>query len=88
MKKDKHILYYLTLAMTLLLGMLIIAFSSPNTHFQFSVFVLMAFFYVFWGILHHLLNHELTTKIVIEYVLVGSFGIAIVFFLLKGGFGI
>lgn len=83
----KHLGYYISLLAILFLGVLI-AFNSSDKQFQLLVTVVTAFFYTVWGVLHHALNHELTAKIVIEYVLMATLGIAFVFFLLKGGFGL
>jgi hypothetical protein len=38
--------------------------------------------------LHHAGNHTITAKIVIEYILIGSLGLTVILFLLKGGLGI
>ena len=42
-------------------------------------------FYMILGILHHFVNHELTAKIMVEYILIGALGISIVFFIIVGG---
>lgn len=79
-----HIGYYITLLTILILGFIMIVSASFSKQLQMIIIILIALFYVGWGILHHLINHDLTPKIVVEYVLIGSFGIAAVFFLLKG----
>lgn len=84
----KHIGYYISLFAILGLGFLATFMVYPNRELQMTILSLTIFFYVVWGILHHLINHNLSTKIVIEYILVGSLGLSIVFFLLEGGFGI
>jgi len=45
----------------------------------------MGILYTFWGILHHGLEHTISAKIVIEYILISSLGVAVIFFLLRGG---
>lgn len=82
-----HYAYYLSLLLILIFGFLI-AYNSSDKQFQFVVALMTAFVYVMWGILHHFINHELTPKIVLEYTLMGSLGMSLVFFLLKGGFGL
>ncbi|MBI2614016.1 MAG: hypothetical protein HYW62_04570 [Candidatus Levybacteria bacterium] len=77
----KHSLYYVFLVVILSLGFLLTQNNSNKT-FQIGVVVVTTFFYVLWGIMHHLINHDLSIKIVIEYILIGSFGLAIIFFLL------
>lgn len=83
----KHFGYYISLFAILFLGFLI-AYSSADKQFQFLIAVLTAFLYALWGILHHAINHELTAKIMVEYVLMAALGTALIFFLLKGGFGL
>ena len=85
---SKHAGHYISLILILALGFLLTSMSSSNRQLQIEIVALTTLVYVSWGILHHLLNHDLNMKIVIEYVLIGSFGLAIVVFLLKGGLGI
>lgn len=84
-KGKYHIGYYITLLLILGLGFFMAVLAAPNKQLQMVTVVITTFFYIAWGILHHLVNHDLSTKIVVEYMLIGSFGLAAVFFLLKGG---
>jgi len=84
-KLKKHFGYYLSLSAILLLGLALILLTSPNIKSQSLIILLTVFFYILWGTLHHLINHELTLKIVVEYVLIGALGISILFFMLMGG---
>ena len=84
----RHAGYYISLIAILVLGFILASTSSSYRELQIGIVALTTIFYVLWGILHHLLNHDLSSKIVIEYVLIGSFGLAIVVFLLKGGLGV
>ncbi|MFH1186742.1 MAG: hypothetical protein V1697_01055 [Candidatus Levyibacteriota bacterium] len=87
-KLRKHIGYYISLIAILTFAFYLIMLVSPDRQLQMSIFIIIAIFYVFWGIVHHLLNHDLTSKIVIEYTLVGALGMSIILFLFKGGFGL
>jgi hypothetical protein len=78
----KHLPYYIVLIVILFLGFLLI-YNSPNRIFQIGTYVAITFFYILWGIIHHLINHNLNSKIVIEYVFIGSFGLVVMFFLLS-----
>jgi len=80
-----HIGYYIGLFAILGLGLVGTIAVFYDTRLQMLSIFLTAFFYIAWGILHHLINHDLTAKIVVEYVLIGSLGVTVVFFLLKGG---
>lgn len=62
----------------------VLTLFPSNRQIQMIMVVLAAFIYVIWGLLHHFLNHDLKTKIVIEYILIAGLGISAVFFLLKG----
>lgn len=79
-----HLAHYVSLFAVFSIG-LILAFLSPDKQFQMLIAVFITFFYVSWGIIHHLLNHDLSPKIVVEYVLIGSLGLSLILFLLKGG---
>ncbi len=84
----KHVVYYASLFAILSFGFFLASIDASDKRLQMAITVMTAFFYVSWGILHHLVNHDLTLKIVVEYILIGSLGITIVLFLLKGGLGI
>lgn len=84
-KFKKHLGYYISLSTILLLGLVLTFLATPNIQLQIIIILLTIFFYMVWGILHHLINHELTGKIMVEYVLIGTLGISILFFLLMGG---
>lgn len=84
-KFKKHEGYYLSLFIILILGLLLTFLASPNFIFQIVIILTTILFYVLWGILHHLINHELTAKIMIEYILIGLLGVSILFFARMGG---
>jgi len=87
-KFERHAGYYISLIAILVLGFVLTSMNSSYRELQIGIVALTTIFYVLLGILHHLLNHDLSSKIVIEYVLIGSFGLAIIAFLLKGGLGL
>ena len=82
-KLYKHSGYYLSLVIILALGFFLVNANNSNRGFQIGVVAATSSFYVLWGIMHHLINHDLNAKIVIEYILIGVFGLTIVFFLLN-----
>ncbi|MEK7160381.1 MAG: hypothetical protein AAB702_02775 [Patescibacteria group bacterium] len=84
-KLKTHKGYYLSLLTILVLGLLLTFLATPDFILQVIIILVTIFFYVFWGILHHLLNHELTPRIMIEYMLIGLLGISILFFAHMGG---
>lgn len=80
----RHLGYYLSILLLLILGIFTVIQVSYDKKLQLTVIVLTTIFYVVWGILHHRLHHDLNSKIVIEYILIGSLGLAITLFILKG----
>lgn len=77
--------YYFSLFFILMLGFFLSVQTSDNKQLQFLTVVTTGCFYVAWGILHHIIHHTLTAKIMIEYVLIGSLGMTLILFLLKMG---
>lgn len=88
MKKEirKHFEYYISMIVILLFGTVLAYLTIDQKQLQFLIIMLTIFFYVAWGLLHHYINHDMTAKIVIEYVLVGSLGMSILFFLSRSAF--
>ncbi len=86
--KKNHIAYYFLLSAILLGGLSLVFAVSPDRQTQMMIVVGLGFSYVLVGVIHHLINHDLVAKIVIEYVLIAALGIAAAFFIFKGGFGI
>lgn len=87
-KKNRHIEYYLSLSIILALGLFLVIISAPNRNLQMLIVFLTTLFYAIFGIFHHIVNHDLNGKIVLEYLIIAGFGMAAVFFLLKGGIGL
>ena len=83
-----HGVYYLSLIGILILGFIFVYVSSPNRSYQMLGIIITAFCYALWGILHHMLNHNLRGKIVLEYILISALGVSLAFLILKGGFGL
>ena len=84
-RTKEHIIYYLFLLIILALASIVAMRFAFNKQLQMLIVVITTIFYIGLGIVHHKENHDLMAKIVIEYVLIGSLGIMIIFFLLKGG---
>ena len=76
-----HMYYYLSLAIVILLGGFLVFVSSPYIQLQILFTIITAVIYITWGIIHHLLHHDLHTKIVVEYLLIGGLVVAVAFFL-------
>lgn len=83
----EHLLYYLALLGILAFGLFLIIFSSPNRTLQMIFLIGLSICYVLVGIVHHLVNHDLVGRIVVEYILIAMLGITAAFFIFRGGFG-
>lgn len=85
MKKLGDFEYYISLIVFLGLGVLFVSLASPNKNLQLILIALTTVFYIIFGIVHHLMNHDISVSIVLEYLIIGVLGISILFFFLKGG---
>ncbi len=83
--RKKHVVYYLFLFFLLAIGVFLGFETKYDRQLQIDAVLLLSLAYATWGILHHMLHHDLTLKIVIEYVLMGLLGVAVTLLLLKGG---
>lgn len=81
----KHLAYYVSFLLILAGGFYLFTTSAGDKNLALSFVILLAVSYVIWGILHHLVHHSMTLRIVIEYAVVASLGVAIIFFILNGG---
>lgn len=72
-----HIFHYLVLTVILIGG--ITAFFSFRNYprIQFLIGSAMALSYIIWGIVHHFIDRDLSTKIVIEFVTIAVFVIIV-----------
>jgi hypothetical protein len=78
----KHIFHYLSLLAILVAGVIGFWLFSYDRLFQVAVGVAIAVSYVAWGIVHHTIHEDLHASVVIEYILVASLGLVIVFSLI------
>lgn len=83
-KIKKHINYYLILCFVLAVGVIFFLQIDSGSNLKVSFLFTITLFYVLWGIFHHLSKHNLSLKIVIEYILIGAFGLTIALFFIKG----
>jgi hypothetical protein len=77
-----HLGYYISLIGILAFGFLLVSLLAPNRGLQILLAAITTLLYVFWGIVHHLINHDLHAKIVVEYVLIGVLGLTMIIFIL------
>ena len=58
------------------------ALFSYDRGFQIAVSIAVALAYVAWGVMHHHLHRDLHLSVFIEYLIVASLGLVIVFSLI------
>ena len=78
----KHTSHYLPLLGILFLGVLAFALFSYDRAFQVAISISTALAYVAWGLIHHHLHRDLHLAVFIEYLIVASLGLVIVFSLI------
>lgn len=80
---NTHIWYYTLLVLILTLGGFLISKTAFDRSLQILIAFTTTFFYVLFGVVHHRANHTLKAKVVVEYILVGSLGMSIIFLLIS-----
>lgn len=78
----KHFPHYLPLVGIILAGLLGFLIFSYDKAFQAILLVAVSVAYVLWGIIHHHLHDDLHLFVVIEYIVIATLGLVIVFSLL------
>jgi len=73
----KHIGYYIVFTLVQVLGLVLIISVAGNRHIQLAAILVMTLFYFIFAITHHLLDHDLNAKIVVEYALMGCLGLTV-----------
>lgn len=79
----EHLHYYLFLLAIQIAGLSLFLLSSPDRTLMMSAVLLTSFLYTAVALVHHHMNHTLTSKIVLEYVLIAALGIFLMLFYLK-----
>lgn len=78
----KHVPYYTPLIGIFFAGALGFALFSYDRIFQVAISIAIALSYVIWGIIHHLVEKDLYWEVVVEYLVVASLGLVILFSLI------
>lgn len=79
-----HGKYHIALFCMLTLGVILAYYTRDHKQMEVMILVAMASVYILFGVVHHYLMHDLSSKIVIEYIAMGSLGLAVILFVLKG----
>lgn len=81
--RHKHFLYYIIFLGVEFTGLGLLLLLSSDKFMQFMVVCFMSSFYIGWSILHHYHHHDITIKIVVEYILIGLLGVVISFLIFQ-----
>jgi hypothetical protein len=73
-------LEYILLGLVFLIGLILYFFAGFNPHNQRLVVYGLAGAYFFWSLLHHYYRGDLNLSIVVEYLAIALFGIALLSF--------
>lgn len=78
----KNVPYYTPLIGIFIAGILGFMLFSYDRIFQVAISIAIALSYVIWGIIHHSIEKDLYWEVVIEYLVVASLGLVILFSLI------
>jgi hypothetical protein len=79
----KHLWYYISFIVVELTGLGLLFYLAYDKNLQFLTICFMASFYIGWAVLHHYHHHNITLKIMIEYILIGILAVVISFLVLQ-----
>lgn len=82
--REKDTFYHITLILILILGIIGAYYSQGNKQLQAMIIALTIVIYITLALVHHYHKHSLSAKIVLEYISIGSLGLMLVVFFLKG----
>lgn len=83
MKKHHH-WYYIFLLIIFAAAIIVISAFRADKTMQAAILVLISICYVILGIIHHVVHHTITTRIVIEYIAIAVLGTSVILFVLQG----
>lgn len=84
--KHLHINYYVIETFVLGIGFFLIHSFLPSYSMQSSALALLLGIYIVIGVSHHTLEHDMRTKVMVEYILVSILVFAVFAFLKSGMF--
>ena len=77
----KHFWHYFVYLCIFGGGLLLVLETRNNTNLEAFSLILTGLFYFVWAMVHHHVHHQLTSKIIIEYILVVLLGVVLLLFL-------
>lgn len=80
-----HIPHYIVLALISIIIVVSRLVFTFDQNLLIQALFIIAFIYVIWGIIHHWLDHDLTFKIMVEYILIAAIAMLAGIIAIKGG---
>ena len=77
-KSLRHISHYAILLILMVVGLIIASVTDKSTVFHTLILIGIAAAYFLWGLIHSALEGELHSEIILEYLLFGLLGLALV----------
>ena len=77
-KSLRHISHYAVLLILMVTGLIIVSVTGKSTVIHTIILISIAAAYFIWGIIHSALEDELHSEIILEYLLFGLLGLALV----------
>lgn len=74
--------HYLPLLGIFVAAALAFSLFSYDKIFEVAIAVSVAVAYIAWGIIHHMINKDLYPEVVIEYLVIASLGLVVLFSLI------
>ena len=75
----KHLPHYFSLIGIFVAGFIGFWYFGYDRMFQMAVAIAIAVSYVVWGVVHHYIHKDLYLSVVIEYIVVATLGLVLVF---------
>ncbi|OGG29996.1 hypothetical protein A2973_05105 [Candidatus Gottesmanbacteria bacterium RIFCSPLOWO2_01_FULL_49_10] len=74
-----HVFHFIVLFAIILGGGFVFWYAQGMRELQIATGIITVLGYVIWGIVHHAIQGDLHRKVVVEYVLLGSIAIILLF---------
>ncbi len=70
-------MYYVSFAIIQSIGFVFVLLTAYDKQVQLLIITLTTFFYIIWALAHQYIHHHLNAKIMVEYILIGTLGVAV-----------
>ena len=81
----RHLAYYISLATIFTIGIIVVQSLRSQKELQIAVIILLCIFYVLWGVVHHIVLHSFSLKVMLEYIAIAVFGVSLILFIYNIG---